>query len=89
METKLMFSNESQNFEQRTDIPFIPRINEWVINTNNILKPMEMLEIKQSSRYWPGIKSVAQSVEYQHADNEFYVEVYIRCEVLSYNKILA
>lgn len=48
-----------------------------------------MLEIKQSSRYWPGIKSVAQSVEYQHADNEFYVEVYIRCEVLSFNKILA
>jgi len=41
MKTKLIFSTETKDFEQWTDLPFIPRINEW-LNVADILKNEEI-----------------------------------------------
>ena len=79
MKTKLVFSNESQDSEQWTVLPFIPRLNEW-INLLDILKPEEIQKIKGSAHCWSGIRGTIQSVEYRHDDNEFYVEIYVWCE---------
>jgi len=79
MKTKLIFSTETKDTEQWTSLPFIPRLNEWV-NIGDILKPTELMEIKQSAQCWSGIRGTIQSVEYRHDDNDFYVEIYVWCE---------
>jgi hypothetical protein len=79
MKTKLIFSTETKNFEQWTDLPFIPHINEW-FNLADILKKEELIEIIKSARYSLGDRGKIQSVEYRHDDDNFYIEVYISCE---------
>lgn len=79
MKTKLIFSTDTQDSEQWTDLPFIPRIQEW-LNVLDILKPSEVEKIKQSASCWSGIRGIIQSVEYRHDDNGFYVEIFVWCE---------
>jgi hypothetical protein len=79
MKTKLIFATATKNNEQWTDLPFIPRTNEW-FNVQDILVANEIAEIKASARSWSGVRGMVRSVEYRHDDNEFYAEVIIRCE---------
>jgi hypothetical protein len=79
MKTKLIFTTTSKNSECWTDIPFIPRINEWV-NVNDILKKTEVDELKYSAKNWSGVRSIVKSVEYRHDENEFYSEISLLCE---------
>jgi hypothetical protein len=78
MKTKLIFSTGSSDIEQWTDLPFIPRINEW-LNVKDILKEDEIENIRTSSQLWSGIRGKIQSVEYRHDDNVFYVEIIVLC----------
>lgn len=79
MKTKLIFSTQTKDMQQWTNLQFIPRINEW-FNVAEILKPDEVITIQQSAMCWSGIRGTVQSVEYRHDDNEFYVEIYVWCE---------
>jgi hypothetical protein len=79
MKTLLIFSTETKDIEQWTNLPFIPRINEW-FNLRDILLPREIESIRQLAHSWSGIKGAVQTVEYRHDDNDFYAEVLIRCE---------
>lgn len=79
MKTKLIFSTETKDTEQWTDLPFIPRINER-INVLDILKKEKLVQIWQSAQCWSGIRGTIQSVEYRYDDNAFYVEVFVWCE---------
>jgi hypothetical protein len=79
MKTKLIFSTENKDIEQWTDLPFIPRINEW-LNVVDILKKEEIIVIQQAARCWSGIHGTIQSVEYRHDENDFYAEVFVWCE---------
>jgi len=79
MKTKLIFSTETKDFEQWTDLPFIPRINEW-LNVADILKNEEIMQLWESANCWSRKYGIIQSVEYRHDDNDFYVEIYVWCE---------
>jgi hypothetical protein len=79
MKAKLIFSTETKETEQWTDLPFMPRINEW-LNLQDILKKEEIIDILHSARCWSGIRGVVQSIEYRHDDNDFYAEVFVWCE---------
>jgi hypothetical protein len=79
MKTKLIFSTETQDTGQWIDLPFIPRLNEW-INVVDILKKEELVQIWQSAHCWSGIRGTVQSVEYRCDDQGFYIEVYVWCE---------
>jgi len=78
MKTKLILSTKTKDTEKWTDLPFIPRIKEW-INVGEILKKEELVAIWQSAQCWSG-KGTVMTVEYRHDDNGFYVEVYVWCE---------
>lgn len=79
MKTKLVLSTETSDTEQWTDLPFVPRMYEW-LNVQDILKSDEVENIKHSATCWSGIRGSIESVEYKHDDNEFYVEIYVWCE---------
>ncbi len=79
MKTKLVFSTETKDTEQWTDLPFVPRINEW-FKVVDILKKDELGAILQSAHCWSGNRGTIQSVEYRHDDNDFYAEVFVWCE---------
>jgi hypothetical protein len=79
MKTKLIFSTETKDTQQWTDLHFVPRLHEW-FNIQDILKPGEIEEVKQTANCWSGIRGTIESVEYRHDDNDFYVEVCIWCE---------
>lgn len=79
MKTKLVFSTETKDTEQWTDLPFIPRIHEWV-NALDILKPDEIEKIKHSAKCWSGVRGIVESIKHKHDNNEFCVEVLIWCE---------
>ena len=79
MKTKLIISTESKDIECWNDLPFIPRINEWV-NVVDILKKEEIDDMLQSAHCWSGIRGIVQSVEYRRDDTDFYVELYVWCE---------
>jgi hypothetical protein len=79
MKTKLVLSTEKNETEQWTYLPFIPRIHDW-FNVKDLLTKEEIEEIKRNSISWSGEKGKVQSVEYRHDDNEFYIEINIRCE---------
>ncbi len=79
MKTKLKLTTHAKAFEFWTNLPFIPRIGEW-LNVKDILLPQEVDAIKQSANQWNGEKGLIQSVEYRHDDNDFYLEIIVRCE---------
>ncbi len=79
MKTKLVFSTETTDTECWTDLPFIPRIDEW-FNVVDILKEEEIRHIHKSAYCWTGIRGTVQSVEYRHNNNDFYAEIYVWCE---------
>jgi hypothetical protein len=79
MKTKLIFSTETKDIEQWIDMPFVPRINEW-INLVDILKKEELEAIVKSARCWSGMKGTVMTVEYRHGDNDYYAEIYVWCE---------
>lgn len=79
MNVKLIFSTETKDTEQWTDLPFIPHTGEWV-NIREILNTEKIEEIKQSAQCWSGIRGAVQSVEYRHDANDFYAEIYVWCE---------
>jgi hypothetical protein len=78
MKTKFIFSTEKKEMEQWADLPFIPRVNEW-INIADILKKEEVVAIFQTAICWSTNRGTVQSVEYRY-NNDFYVEVYVWCE---------
>lgn len=79
MKTKLIFSTEKKDLEYLTDLPFIPRINEW-LNVVDILEKEVVVQIYQSATCWSSSRGTIISVEYRYDDNEFYVEIYVWCE---------
>lgn len=79
VKTKLIFSTEVKDTEYWTDLPFIPRINEW-FNVIDILKKEELVTIWQSAQNWSGVHGTIQSVEYRRDDKDYYVEIYVWCE---------
>ncbi len=79
MKIKLIFSTETKDTEQWTDLPFIPRVNEW-INVVDILKKEELVQVWQSAQSWSGTRGTVQSVEYRYDDQGFFVEIYVWCE---------
>lgn len=79
MKTKLIFSTKTKDTECWTDLPFIPRKEEW-FNVQDILLVEEIAEIKKTANRWSGVRGLVQSVEYRHGDNEFYSEIIILCE---------
>ena len=79
MKTKLILSTTKKKFEQWTNLPVIPRLNEW-FNVQDILMNNEISAIKKSATSWSGTRGKVQSVEYRHDDNDFYIEVFILCE---------
>jgi hypothetical protein len=79
MKTKLILCTCKKNFEQWTELPFVPRINEW-LNIREILGKDEITTIKQSSDNWSGIRSIIWSVEYRHNDDGYYIEIVALCE---------
>jgi len=85
MKTKLIFSTQSKNTEQWTNLPFVPRINEW-FNLADVLKPKEINAIQLSAYSWSGNRGTVQSVEYRHDNNDFYVEIFVLCEDLIHQK---
>ena len=48
-----------------------------------VLKEDEIESIKTSANNWSGIRGIVKSVEYRHDDNDFYIEICIRCENIS------
>lgn len=79
MKTKLIFVTKTKYTEQWTNLPFIPRLNEW-INVHDILKKEEIAAIWKSAHCWSGIRGTIHSIEYRHDDNAFYAEITICCE---------
>lgn len=79
MKANLIISPQSKSTEFWTDLPFIPRTGDW-FNLLDILTAEEITEIKVSAKCWSGVRGEVKSVEYRHDDNEFYVELVIRCE---------
>jgi len=79
MKTKLVLSTEKIETEQWTDLPFIPRMDDW-FNVKDILTTEEIDDIKKNAFSWSGEKGKVQSIEYRHDDNDYYVEVCIKCE---------
>lgn len=79
MKTRLVLATEKKEIEQWTDLPFIPRRHDW-FNVKDIFTVDELKDIKKSSAMWSGEKGVVQSIEYRHDDNDYYIEVLIRCE---------
>ena len=79
MKTKLIFSTKTKDVEQWTELPFVPRINEW-FNVSDLLNADELMVLAKASKGWSSGKGIVQSVEYRHDDNEFYTEVVVGCE---------
>jgi hypothetical protein len=79
MNTKLILSTERKDTEYWVDLPFVPRINEWM-NVQDILKSSELQGILNSTHCWSGVRGVIQSVEYRFQNNEYYAEIFIWCE---------
>lgn len=79
MKTRLVLATEKKEIEQWTDLPFIPRRHDW-FNVKDIFTVDELKDIKKSSAMWSGEKGVVQSIEYRHDENDYYIEVLIRCE---------
>lgn len=79
MKTKLVFSTEKEDFEHWFHLPMVPRLKEWV-NVQDILKPEEILKIKESAFCWSSERGSIQSVEYRYDKKAYYVEVFIWCE---------
>ncbi len=80
MKTKLVLATETKDMDFWTELPFVPRINEW-FNVQDILQVKELEDLRNQSRCWSGEKGVIQSVEYHHAAIDgYFVEVVIWCE---------
>jgi hypothetical protein len=79
MKTKLIFSTETMDMDHWTELPVLPRLNEW-LNVKELLKVEEFVKIKQSTMCWSGTRGTVQSVEYRHDSNGFYPEVFVWCE---------
>jgi hypothetical protein len=79
MRTKLIFSTETKDTEQWTNLPFVPRIHEW-FNVQDIFKSDELEIIKNSAKCWSGVRGRIESVEYRQYDNEVYTEIFVWCE---------
>ena len=79
MKIKLILSTENKDIEHWTELPYVPRINEW-INLQDMLKTNELEIIRNAAICWSGSKSIVQSIEYRHNGSEFYPEIYVWCE---------
>jgi hypothetical protein len=79
MKARLILSTETKDTEQWTNLPFVPRKDEW-FNVHDMLKVDEIEEIKKSAQCWSGERGIIQSVEYRLDENDFYTEIYIWCE---------
>ncbi len=79
MNSKFVFSTEAKDVYFNRDVPFVPRINEWV-NVAELLSEQELEGIKRSANCWSGVHGVVQSVEYRQSNNNTYAEVFIWCE---------
>lgn len=79
MKTKLVFSTEKGDIEYWADLPFIPRLKEW-LNLTEIISTKLLDQIKQSATCWSGLKGLVDAVEYRQNDSGYYAEVLIWCE---------
>jgi hypothetical protein len=70
---------ETKDYESWKELPFIPKINEW-INVPEFLKEDEFSIVKQSANCWSGSKGVIESVEYRSDNNNYYNEIIVWCE---------
>lgn len=79
MKTKLVLSTETKDLEFWIDLPFIPRLNEW-INLSEILSNKELCQVKQSAQCWSGIKGLVETIEYRKDTTDYYTEIIVWCE---------
>jgi len=79
MKSKLVFETETKDHEFLTELPLIPRLNEW-INVPDFLKDLELETIKQSALCWSGVKGIVEAIEYRRTKNEIYTEILVWCE---------
>ena len=79
MQTKLILSTENKDFESWLELPFVPRIGEWIA-IPEFLNEEDLLEIKKSANCWSGDKGVVETVDYRKNSSEYHVEIIVWCE---------
>ena len=79
MKSKLVFSTENKDIEHWIDLPFVPRVNEW-LNVQDYLQTPEINNIKENANCWSGIRGVIEGIEYRLADDANFVEITVWCE---------
>ncbi|HEY4789056.1 MAG TPA: hypothetical protein VIH57_23570 [Bacteroidales bacterium] len=79
MNIKLVLSTETKDIDYWTDLPFVPRINEW-FNIHDFLPDNDLESLKQNAICWSGEKGIVQSIEYRHNNNGFFIEAFVWCE---------
>jgi hypothetical protein len=79
MRTKLVFSTAKRDIEYWKELPFTPRIQEW-INVFEFLNKNEIHPILSSSECWSGERGFIESVEYRFDNRNYYTEVIVWCE---------
>ena len=76
MQTKLIFSTENKDLESWLELPFVPRIGEWV-TVPEFVKDQDFLEIKKSANCWSGSKGKVETVDYRKNSNGHHVEIIV------------
>ena len=79
MKTKLILSTETKEVELWMNLPFLPRLNEW-INLPEILSNEDLCQVKLSAQCWSGIKGTVETIEYRKDATGYYAEIIIWCE---------
>ena len=79
MKQRMIFSTETADMECLFELPFVPRIGEW-IRLTDILDSKQVLTIQKTAVCWSGERGVVQSVEYCKNNDDFHTEIYVWCE---------
>jgi hypothetical protein len=79
MQTKFIFSTENNDLESWLELPFVPRIGEWIA-VPELIEEKDYLEIKRTANCWSGHKGVTETVYYRKGNNGCYAEVMVWCE---------
>jgi len=79
MKTRLVFSTETKDMAHFIELPFIPRVGEW-LRVPDFLDGQQLSEIQHSSHCWSGIRGVVQSVEYRKYGYDLVAEIHVWCE---------
>jgi len=79
MKIKIVFSTETSDSYFWFELPFIPRIGEY-LKVNDFINDKQLFSIQETAHCWSGTKGLVQSIEYCKNDDELFVEMYVWCE---------